>query len=175
LPSLPVPRDFGTFDGEPFAEYRARWPKEYSRVPDAVIETWIHRHWREFQMWLPLRPLEWTYELKELTSEDILRVAQLHDWMATLRAWGDDLLNGSTRRKTWLGRFMLENGTTPSPMIVAQNAGAWVHPQHHCSMLEPLQLIEGHMRLAYLQALIRRSHPTVKPVHAVVLATLPTQ
>lgn len=39
LPSIPVPRDFGTFDVEPFIEYRARWPKEYDCIPDDVIET----------------------------------------------------------------------------------------------------------------------------------------
>ena len=56
---IPAPRDWGTFDVEPFDQYRVRWPKKYNNVPDVVIETWIHRHWREFQAWLPLRPLDW--------------------------------------------------------------------------------------------------------------------
>jgi hypothetical protein len=59
-------------------------------------------------------------------------------------------------------------------MIIAQEAGGWLHPREHGRhMQEPLQLIEGHMRLAYLQSLIRRSHSSVRPVHQVVLATLP--
>ena len=174
MPRIPAPRNWGTFTLEPFGEYRARWPKKYNNVPDEVIETWIYRHWREFQIWLPLRPLDWNYEFKELSSEDVMNIGHVGDWMKTLRYWGDDLIDGSLRKKTWLGKFMLENGTTPSPIIVAKNAGGWIHPLEHArKMNEPLQLIEGHMRLAYLQALIGRSHSTTKSVHRVALATLP--
>lgn len=174
MPRIPAPRNWGTFDVEPFSEYRTRWPKRYKNVPDEVVETWIYRHWREFQAWLPLRPLEWKYEFKDLTSAEVLTIGHVGDWMKTLRYWGDDLIDGSNRKKTWLGRFMIENGTTPSPLIVAENAGSWLHPREHaCRMYEPLQLIEGHMRLAYLRALIQRTHSAVQPVHRVVLARLP--
>lgn len=172
---IPAPHNWGTSSVEPFSEYVTRWPKKYSNVPDAVIETWIYRHWREFQAWLPLRPLEWRYELKEITSEEVLNVSHVGDWMRTLEYWGDDLLDGPTRKSTWLGKFMLENGTSPSPMIIAREADGWLHPREHGHrMLEPLQLVEGHMRLAYLRALIRRSHSSVKPLHKVVLAWLPS-
>lgn len=40
-------------------------------------------------------------------------------WPDTLRYWSDDLSEGSFRRQTWLGREMLETGTTPAPIIVA--------------------------------------------------------
>ena len=174
MPRLPAPRNWGTFQVEPFAEYRLRWPKKYSKVPDEVIETWIYRHWREFQAWLPLLPLDWKYEIVSMKSEEILTVGHVGEWMTTLKYWGDDLLDGRQRKITWLGRFMLQQGTTPSPIIVARNAGAWDHPREHANpMREPLQLIEGHMRLAYLQALIRRTHPSVQASHKVVIATLP--
>jgi hypothetical protein len=174
MSAIPAPRDWGTFIVEPFGEYRARWPKKYNDIPDAVIETWVYRHWRDFQAWHPLRPLEWRYELKEFTSEEVMEVGHVGDWMKTLTYWGDDLLDGPTRKMTWLGKFMLENGTTPSPLIIAREAAGWRHPREHgCYMQAPLQIIEGHMRLAYLRALIRRSHSSVKPVHQVVLATLP--
>lgn len=174
MPRIPAPRDWGTFNVEPFDEYLSRWPKKYINVPIEVVETWIHRHWREFQAWLPLHPLEWKYEIKELTSEEVTTIGHVGDWMKTLMYWGDDLIDGATRKKTWLGRFMLENGTTPSPMIIARNAGAWLHPREHGQrMNEPLQLIEGHMRLAYLQGLIRRPQSVLQPLHRVVVATLP--
>jgi hypothetical protein len=174
MPRIPAPRDWGTFDVEPFDQYRVRWPKKYNNVPDVVIETWIHRHWREFQAWLPLRPLDWNYEPREFTSEEVLSVDHVGDWMQTLTYWGDDLLDGPMRKTTWLGKFMLESGTTPSPIIIAQGAGCWQHPREHGRhMKEPLQLIEGHMRLAYLRALILRQHPSLRPLHQFVLATLP--
>lgn len=139
------------------------------------METWIYRHWRDFQWWLPLRPLEWQYELKVLSCDEIMTIAHVGDWMKTLDQWGDDLFDGGDRRGTWLGRNMLEAGTTPKPMIVALNAGAWSHPREHRAprMREPFQLIEGHMRLAYLRGMIRRSHALLKPAHEVFVATLP--
>lgn len=41
------------------------------------------------------------------------------------------------------------------------------------AMSEPYQIIEGHRRLAYLQALIRREHPAVKSSHGIFLVELP--
>lgn len=171
---LPTPRNWGTFEVESFAEYRTRWPTKYSNIPDEVIETWIYRHWREFQSWLVLNPLDWKYEIVSMTSAEVLTIGHVRDWMNTLRFWGDDLLEGKHRESTWLGKFMLDQGTTPSPIIVAKDAGNWAHPREQgVTMFEPLQLVEGHLRLAYLQALIRRSHPTVQPTHKVVVAKLP--
>ena len=43
--------------------------------------------------------------------------------MQTLTYWGDDLLDVPMRRPTWLGQFMLESGTTPSPIVVAKGRG----------------------------------------------------
>ena len=175
MTGIPAPRNSGTFNVEPFAEYRTRWPKKYSNVPTEVIETWVYRHWEDFQAWLPLRPLEWIYESCHLTSDEVLTVGHVGDWMSTLDHWGDDLFDGPTRKATWLGRFMLDHGTTPSPMIIARGAGAYSHPKARDSLMhEPLQLVEGHLRLAYLRALIRRSHSTVQPLHSVMLTTFPS-
>ena len=175
LPSIPAPLNWGTVNIEPFADYRTRWPKKYSKVPIEVIETWIYRHWQDFQTWLPLSPLEWIYEHCHLTSDEVLAVGQVGDRMSTIDYWGNDLFDGPMRKATWLGRFMLEHGTTPSPMIIARGAGAYSHPQvSGCQMHEPLQLVEGHLRLAYLRALILRSHSSVQRVHKVMMATLPS-
>lgn len=174
MPRIPAPHDWGTFKVEPFDEYRARWPTKYADVPDAVIESWIHRHWQQFQAWLPLHPLEWKYEVVTLTSQEVLTISHVGDWMTTLEYWGNDLLDDSHRKQTWLGKFLLEHGTTPAPMILAKNAGHWNHPRESGKrMQEPLQLVEGHLRLAYLQALIRRSYPAFQAIHQVVVATLP--
>jgi hypothetical protein len=55
MPEIPKPKGYGSFEVEPFDAYRARLPAEFNGVPDPVIETWIHRHWSDFQAWLPLR------------------------------------------------------------------------------------------------------------------------
>lgn len=171
---IPAPHGWGTNHVESFVDYRQRWPKRYEHIPDCVIETWIHRHWGQFKEWLPLCPLDWTYELHEMSSREILTIGHVANWMSILTGWGNDLLDRDSRKATWLGRFMLEQGTTPAPIIVAQNAGHWPHPRvPDEKMHEPLQLIEGHMRLAYLRALIQRRHSTVKATHSVIIATLP--
>jgi hypothetical protein len=175
MSALRPPENWGTFEVEPFADYHGRWQEVFGHLPPLVVETWIYRHWREFQQWLPLRPLEWRYEVRVLSSDEVMEIDHLGDWMKMIDLWGDDLFNGMHRKNTWLGRFMLEAGTTPAPVIVALNAGAWAHPHEHLSplMREPYQLIEGHMRLAYLRGMIRRDHFALKPVHEVFIATLP--
>lgn len=172
---VPEPSNWGEPDVEPFEMYFERWPIEYAHVPSSVVETWIYRHWRDFQCWLPLQPLDWSYELKQLNSSDILTIGHVRRWPETLKFWGDDLFEGKSRRATWLGRTMLATGTTPAPMIVAHDAGRYGHPREaNVPFVEPYQLIEGHMRLAYLQGMIRHGHPQVQPHHDVVVATLPT-
>ena len=159
---------------EPFSSYRLRWPSKYSRVPDTVIENWVHRHWRDFQRWLPLNPLEWQYEIRVMGNDEIMSVRHVGDWQKTLDGWGDDLFEGRMRKTTWLGRYILETGTTPAPIIVAANAGSWAHPREHGrQMCEPYQLVEGHLRLAYLRAMIRRDQRELRASHEVVVATLP--
>jgi hypothetical protein len=176
MPHIPIPHNWGSFDLEPFDQYRARWPEKYNRIPDEVIETWIHRHWSDFQQWHSLHPLEWEYEPREFTSEEVLKVSHVGNWMETLAYWGNDLLDGPTRKSTWLGKFILEQGTTPSPMIIARGVGKWYHPREKAYLMqEPFQLIEGHMRLAYLRALILRGYSLIRPMHRIILASIPPE
>lgn len=173
---IPEPTTSGDFEVEPFETYFERWPTEYANVPSGVVETWVYRHWRDFQCWLPLQPLDWAYELKKMSSSEILTIGHVGTWPETLKYWGDDLFEGSSRRTTWLGRSMLDMGTTPAPIIVARDAGRYRHPREaaNAPFIEPYQLVEGHMRLAYLQSMIRREHPQLRSHHEVFVATLPT-
>jgi hypothetical protein len=108
-----------------------------------------------------------------MSSSEILTIGHVGTWPETLKYWGDDLFEGSSRRATWLGRTMLEMGTTPAPIVVARDAGRYTHPREaNAPFQEPYQLIEGHMRLAYLQSMIRHEHPQLRPYHEVFVATL---
>jgi hypothetical protein len=162
---------------EPLSSYLSSWPSEYSNVPAVVIETWIYRHWSEFQEWLPLNPLEWQYEPVTLSNDEIMTIRYpAGKYAKTLESWGNDLISGQDRKSTRLGKYMLESGTTPAPIIVAKNAGNWAHPREHgLLMCEPLQIIEGHMRMAYLQGMIRFNHVSLKASHQVIMATLPNR
>ncbi len=171
---LPEPINWGNFDVEPFESYLLRWPNEYRHVHRVIIETWVYRHWSDFQAWLPLHPMSWHYDTASMSNDEILTISHIGDWPQILQYWGDDLLNGTLRRKTWLGCYMLENGTAPAPIIVAKQAGQFFHPRERGErMVEPYQIIEGHMRLAYLQAMIRKSYSTLSARHSVIVATIP--
>ena len=160
---------------EPLSNYLSSWPAEYSNVPEVVIKTWIYRHWSQFQEWLPLNPLEWQYEPVMFTNDEVMTIRYPADKFAKdLESWGSNLISGQYRKSTRLGKYMLESGTTPVPIIVAKNAGNWVHPREHgLLMCEPLQIIEGHMRMAYLQGMIRFNHTSLKANHEVIMVTLP--
>ncbi len=173
---VPKPKNYGSHDVESFDEYQKRLPGEFKAVPKVIVESWIYRHWREFQEWLPLRPLEWKYTLVSMPSAEIMRISHVSDWPGTLQFWGDDLFVGSCRKDTWLGKFMLGHGTTPLPMIVAIDAGHVGHPRERgLPMKTPYQIIEGHMRLAYLQSMIRRKHETLASTHDVFVAEIPSK
>lgn len=170
---IPQPYRHGTIEQEAFSDYMRRWPTKFAHVPEAVIETWMYRHWNDFQEWLPLRPLCWEYAVVSMSNEEVSRISHIKNWPETLEYWGNDLFDGNSRKNTWLGRYMLDSGTTPAPIIVAVNAGSYLHPREREKMSMPYQLIEGHMRLAYLQAMIRRNHEELQQSHVVVIAALP--
>ena len=170
---IPEPLRWDSASQEPFSEYRRRWPEKYSHIPDAIIESWIHRHWSQFRDWRTLRPESWTYEIRKFTSSDVLRIGDVCDRAADSIAWGDDLMDGFKDGEIWLRDYMLENGTTPAPILVAENAAHIRHPHNGGNMVEPFQLIEGHRRRALLGAMIRRRHPNMPSRHDVVVARIP--
>ena len=115
----PEVRGYGDFNVEPFQEYIERWPPELASFPRDLIETWVHRHWREFSnYWEVNGALKWNYELRTFSNNDVLRIRTFDDMLETMDYWGDELFRNRLRRETWLAKFMLEHGTTPSPILI---------------------------------------------------------
>jgi hypothetical protein len=167
--TVPEVRKFGTFDVEPFQTYLERWPKELSNFPTCVIENWVYRHWSDFRdLWLRFDLRAFQFEAARFSNPQVMAIGHFDDWFKTLDYWGDDLFKDKLRRSSWLGAYMLKNGTVPTPIIVAMNAGEIEHPRGGF-LKTPTHLIEGHMRLAYLRGLIRHCHSTLKNSHAVWL------
>lgn len=170
----PEVRGYGDFNVEPFEEYIKRWPRELESFPRDLIETWVHRHWLEFgDHWMVNGALKWSYELRTFSNDDVLRILTFENMLKTMDYWGDELFRNRLRRETWLAKFMLEHGTTPSPILVFEGGANRIHPRGLPGekMLEPFQLIEGHMRTAYLRGMIRHSHPMLKSAHQVWVAS----
>lgn len=68
---------------------------------------------------------------------------------------------------------MLTNGTSPAPILVFENGGHIKHPRgiQGEKMVEPLQLIEGHMRTAYLRGMIHFDYDKLTSHHDVWVAS----
>jgi|TARA_R110000822_G_C15335419_1_gene495146 hypothetical protein len=159
---------------EQFGEYRRRWPPELNAFPECLIESWVYRHWAQFRIeWMPQGALNWHYEKKSFSNDQIMQIAHFESDLRTMDYWGDQLFVNRARRGRWLAKHMLEHGTTPVPILVLR-AGANVrHPRAFEGerILEPYQIVEGHMRLSYLRGMIRHKYSALKENHDVWFAT----
>lgn len=171
--TVPVVRDFGLPGVESFDQYFSRWPQELRNFPRDVVENWVYRHWHDFdRYWLDRDILRFEFRLIELTNSEVMGIGHFKGWIQTLDYWGDELFRSASRKATWLAKSMLEYGTTPAPIIVAHQASGLHHPMG--APMHDTQLIEGHLRLAYLRGMIRHEHPSLREQHDVWTVCLPT-
>jgi hypothetical protein len=169
---IPAVQGDGSPDRESFEDYYARWPAEFSNFPKCVVENWVYRHWSQFRNnWLERSVKDFVFTSASYGNSHIMQIGHISDWLDTLDYWGDELFQSKQRQDTWLAKYMLANGTSPAPIIVATEASGLEHPSRF--PMKQLQLIEGHMRLAYLRAMIRHHHPSLKASHLVWQVSLP--
>ena len=171
----PPVKNYGDTDAESFEAYYSRWPSTMAAIPKGIVEDWIYRHWTDFEHhWANLRPHLWRYQKVKLSNDEILLIDHVSTWIEELDAEGVEYVSGAHRSTTRLARYMLEHGTSPVPILIAKDSGHMLHP-HSASetMKEPLQLIEGHRRLACLRGMIHAKHPMLASHHEVWLATIP--
>lgn len=171
----PPVRHYGDIHVEPFETYYERWPSRLSAIPRPIVEDWIYRHWSDFKRhWMALAPHTWRYELRTFTSAEVLSIGHVSTWISDLDAEGVEYVSGFPRGRTRMAQFMLEHGTFPVPILVAQGAGHVVHPRSaNERMKEPFQLIEGHSRLACIRGMINAQYSTLAPSHRVWVANIP--
>lgn len=171
---VPEVRGYGDLEVESFNDYVARWPRELANFPECVIRNWVYRHWSDFKnLWMNRSIQNFAFSEREFSNAESMQVSHVGKWLETLDHWGDELFSKQLRQETWLARYMLANGTTPAPIIVATGAEGLEHPRG--GPMQAIQLIEGHMRLAYLRGMIRHAHPPLKPSHAVWHLSLPRE
>jgi len=172
-PRLPIVRGYGNVAPESFDEYYRRWPKRLRNFPRCVVEHWVYRHWPDFRDdWSNFDLEQFNFEPTTFSNDQVMAIGHFEDWFATLDYWGDELFTNKRRRSTWLATFMLENGTVPTPIIVAVDAAGIAHPKGG-EMKSPTHLVEGHMRLAYLRGMIRHKYKKLRDSHAVWLLRMP--
>ena len=169
---VPAVHGYGTVHQECCSAYLRRWPDALKNFPSCVVENWVHRHWQQFKSnWASRSPQEFTFRLERYTNNEIMCVGHVRDWLTTADHWGEELFTRQFRRESWLGAYMLKEGTTPVPIIVSDNSAGFEHPEG--GVMAPFQLIEGHLRLSYLRGMIHRDHAALRREHLIWVVSLP--
>lgn len=155
-----------SYEPEPFAEYLARAKEVLPNFPECVIEQWPYRHFTNFRVdysWLGFKGFR--FEKETWSKKDIIGRIGSNE-MEMLQYWGEDLLNVTSvnRRTVFLGNYMLTQSTWPRPIIVLRNSKKFTRP-NGLALAEPFHLLEGHMRFAYMRALIRAHAVNIGKCH----------
>lgn len=157
-----------TLELEPFSEVMPRLKLALPNFPLCVLEQWTYRHFIDFcykYWWLNYDELY--FEKVMFDTNKIMEIKT--DFLGTQDYWGDDFINnpGFRAEKTWLGAYMNKEKTWPKPIIVFDTQ-ANKYPLEE-ELFMPYHLLEGHMRLAYMRALIRHKIEGVSEFHEVWL------
>lgn len=174
IPKRNDPNDFAV---ESFESYKERWPSDLDHIPPDVIKSWAYDH-NEQVMVLSEDVYDlgkWDFKLADFSNDEIMRIKHFDSEMRHYDHIGKEYLAGRMEGYD-TAEYMLENGTFPSPIIVAHNAG---HHLHHKSfknefMMEPYHIIEGNRRLAFVRAMIQSGYEKLQGTHKVWLVTINT-
>lgn len=174
---IPKHNDPSDFEIESFESYVDRWPAELDHVPLDVIKSWAYDHNEQvLEFTDELYDLtKWSFELIEFSNDKILEIMNFGSEMKHYDHIGNKFFANRMHGYD-TAEFMQENGTFPVPIIVAHNAGKFLHHKSFDNefMLEPYHLLEGNRRLAFLRAMIQRKHEKLQEIHKVWLVIINT-
>jgi len=171
---IPKRNDPSDFKCESFEDYYARFPNELAHIPKDVVKNWMWYHNEQVVECSKRYDFKkWAFDLQDFDNDKIMEIKHFEYDLMRLDGKEQEFLKGRLNEHD-TAKFMFENGTSPCPMIVAENAGDHTHHQREegNKMLEPFQLIEGNRRLAYLRAMIKKSFPKLKDSHKVWVVTI---
>ncbi|RXT08925.1 hypothetical protein [Ammoniphilus sp. CFH 90114] len=112
----------GTFDKEPFEEYKKRAAPLLPNFPECALKNWIYRHYADIDNYSFLG-FEKMHFKEELWSKD--------DIYNYIKSFYPDLIDSlgyqiyARHDKSWLQKYMLKHKTWNAPIIVYQNTS---HP-----------------------------------------------
>lgn len=155
-------------------EWREETAEEYARRmqstilphwPEEPLTEWLYRHYNnletyEFLGYQSLRFERQTWHLEAIPGREAFADPRFCDNFSKgleARAQGRD----------WLARYMLEHGTWPTPILLLENIGGTLTYPSGEKLNQPYHLLEGHRRLAFLNAL--RQNVWALPNHEVWL------
>lgn len=161
-------RDENGWVVEPANEYAKRmratllphWPAE-------LLIEWLHRHNTDADRYVSLGfenlrfHLE-TWEVEKLPGREAFFDPTFFDNFT-------DVERRSQNPQDWLARYMMQNGTWPTPIVMLQNSAAPISLACGERLKRPYHLLEGHRRMSFLGGL--RDAGKAKRSHSVWIAT----
>ncbi|MCP4020866.1 MAG: hypothetical protein GY729_03405 [Desulfobacteraceae bacterium] len=142
---------------ESFGKVYPRLQSALPNFPKNVIEQWVFRHFDSFidkNWWIGLEGL--SFNLESWSNEDIFnKVNSLK--MDMVDHWGDRFCNRLMNKRLigWLDDFYMNKKKWPHPIIILKNKKGIADPDGK-QLSQPYHLLEGHMRLAYFRAFIKK-------------------
>ena len=164
-------------ENESFENYFSRMPRSLSHVPEDLVQSWF---WHHNEQAIELSGFydftKWQFRLEQFSNEKIMDVRHYDYYLSKLDDKGSEFLKGLMKGYD-TADYMIEHGTFPCAILVAENSGHCVHHQSIDDemMLEPFHLIEGNRRLGFLRALIGVAHPKLQQSHDVWVADIDDQ
>lgn len=160
------PKNYWSFHVESFEHYKKRLWNILSNFPDCIIEQWVYRHFHEFISDYWYLDFEKIIFRKETWDNKSLAKKIWSKIDTTIDFWWNDLMQSETRKRSWLGKYFLENWTWPVPIIIFDNI-----PNIIPTSKNEYHLLEWHMRLAYFRWLYRNNSIILKNEHKVWIAS----
>ena len=137
--------------------------------PDEVLAEWFRRHHECLWKYARLGYEQFHFRKELWDVERVPRHEAFDDDWNT-----DNYTNVESRAENpndWLPRFMLENGTWNTPIILLENIDDRCAVEFARTLNSPYHLLEGHRRLSFLIGL--RDQNLAAAEHYVWLVTIP--
>ena len=163
------PKEIDSCNKESFESFLKCIEPVLPNFPENILQHWVYRHFDFFCSdfwWLGYDKL--SFRKEKFNKEQILSIQSKK--MEMINAFSAGFLSpDSGQRKSYLGQYMWEKKLWPEPIIVLDVINSnLINSKKVC---KPFHLLEGHMRLSYMRALIQESFQDVPDEHEVWIAT----
>lgn len=120
-------------DNEEENDYINRIGVLFNNFPQDVIKEWLHRHNKPFMEKFSHHELtEWVFTLRNITEVEFMKIDLFSSAKEGFLNIGGKLRGYPENKETEPGKFMIEHGTFPSPIIVFEDFSDFVdHTGEH--------------------------------------------
>ncbi|MGJ4789536.1 hypothetical protein [Leptospira koniambonensis] len=155
------------YEHEDFLNVLPKFKKLLPNFPDCVLEQWAFRHRHNFlsDYWdLGFDKFEFS-----LHDFDNTKIYNEIGWKESvpIESWGDNLFVKKNHivMQTWLAKYFFKEKSWPRPIIVLQVDQ--IRQFGTILFQKSFQLLEGHLRLAYMRSQIRNNIEEIPVTHKV--------